>query len=610
MIKIESLDIIRQSFSNIADAIRRVTGRNKRYKVSELAGAIDDLSRMTLGNVVYDYNSDQIEINQTNLSIAMVHCDIIEEGDINGFFFMEFEASENCNVYLSFEDNGITELWSPVSFVATAGTNTISFPHEYLQRTLGIHNFVAKCYCSNGTLTVYPRDIFYSIDSTKLDDRLIDSDIEIMDLSIKQTGTDSSPSEIWIIGKDKEENIVVKSHSYDNMDGEWTLRYNFGSGIAAAIEFDGNWLLRDKENTYTLETDETPFVFIIETDGTLVVYQNADINNRKVLDTNVTQLSTVRGYKSINIKEQDQGLVCAYVKNDGTLWYMQYIYNTTTETYIWNTPLQLESYIDVTNVNIYRLNDYRLCFCIATQNLKYWLLTDRTYIGGSITPERADITFSQKGLFNLVNTVNTGTACVFENVHASQDLFYIDYTYPLRFTPEEEESSLSDLLTFTVNGSAVDIKDIYIEDDKLYIQTVEPVAWTRQSNAEIQLIINNKTQSLWICTASNNKMGLYIASETFNWVIEREITTINTNNIEEVANINFSSIGNISMPFIVTSNINVIEDPVIISYSDENSLIIQREIVTSNKNVADENANISFTALGSITMTQTGTSPI
>lgn len=579
---------------------------------SDITTVIEGVEQ-SLPHVLYDYNTWTLQVQQEDVTIGMIACYLLNNTDVNAHFSLDFYASEYCNVYIRFRDNEITELYTPMLFTVNPGHNTIGIPHAYLKRLAGIHNFIVSCQCTNGTLTIYPRGLLYTIDAGYLAERLINAGLDLLDLSIKQTAVNDTPEELWCIGLDAGE-ILVKSRPYGMAaNASWTPRYSMGKGITAAIEFDGEWVLRNDNITYTIETEEIPYIFVVEDDNTLVVYKGNDLTTRFVLDTSVTQISAVRGYKSKLHPEQDQGLIIAYVKS-GQIYYRQLVYFTTTGKVQWDEAKILDDTTTNTYVYVQRLNDYRIGFLTSNSQNNLWFISNRTYVNQAVQPEYEYLGFDMvDSLVNYVNTVNTGIPCVFEDVHAPQQTFYISYTYPLVFINREVYDddgnivTLKKLCKLVVNGTEVAIKEVYFQSNLLYIVAEEEITWTKKADAIIELIIDNSNKNIYIQTEKDKQVGLYIATETFSWRIEREVTT--TEILEQemaILNVNMNISLQVRNKEIIKSN--SIEQAVLLPDIAGIGTVSKVEKIN---NLCAEIANLSNIIItGQVTMIQTGTSPI
>lgn len=474
---------------------------------------IIDGVKQSLPHVLYDYNEDTIISRQTESTVAMIACILQGNTDVNGHFLMHFYSTEQCDVYLRFYDNEVEELYAPLKYTVNPGFNSLGVPHAYLKRLAGIHNFIVTCQCTNGQLFMYTRDILFTIDAGHLAERLIDVGMDLQDLTIKQLIENDTPEEIWAIGIDANE-VLVKSRPYNNTDTTtttaWTPKYAMGPGIAAAIEFDGNWVLRNKAQTYTIITEEEPFIFILELDNTLVVYKGDDVTTRKILDTGVTSMSVVRGYKSKKYKEQDQGVICAYIK-DNLPCYVNYTYDGVTGNYSWSSP-RLIANQEAQEVYVQRLNDYRVGFLVSNYKNNIWYISDRTYVNQGILPENCD---------SVINVLRYPSLCVIEadtsldfngTIIAPEgptDEFVVTFDYPVipRIPIQDIEVHVyvNGAETYTVEDESGKIQEISyfkklsFQENNLVIYTTKEITSLSHADCPVKVIISKYDFGLMVC---------------------------------------------------------------------------------------------------------------
>lgn len=473
----------------------------------------------SLPHVLYDYNTWQLQVEQEEMSVGMIACYLLGNTDVNGHFSLDFYASEYCNLYIRFRDNEVTELYTPMLFTVNPGHNTIGIPHAYLKRLAGIHNFVVTCQCTNGVITIYPRGLLYSIDAGYLAERLIDAGLDIMDVAIKQTAANDKTEELWCIGLDAGE-LLVKSRAYNTQaNTAWTPQYSMGKGLSAAIEFDGDWVLRDDNITYTIETEEQPYIFVIEEDKTLVVYKGDDFSTRVILDTSVDQVSVVRGYKSNAYPDQDQGLIAAYIKG-GKIYYRQLVYFQSTGKIQWDTAKLLDENTNNTFAYVQRLNDYRVGFVTSNSQNNMWYITDRTYVNQAVLPELvyADTSFD----YPILSIVEASSSLNFDGTEIqpedATDTFLIDFDYPLYFRIKASDLSVD----VTVNGNTTFDEDnteyfkaISFLDKQLKIVLNTVVTSQKYEDSTVIITVNRHEIAAW----TNNAHLHEITKEVYTFTV-------------------------------------------------------------------------------------------
>lgn len=348
---------------------------------------IIDNVKQSLPRVLYDYNTWPFTIEQDESTVSLITCRLKGDTDIQGHFLLNFTATEQAIVTLRFYDNESEELFAPLTYDIHAGYNTIGVPHAFLTRLTGLHTFAVTAQTTVGTLSVETRGALFTIDGGYLASREIDVGLDVRDLAIKQTSADNQPEEIWLVGIDENEVLVRKrSYSDQNTNVGFDPVASIGEGIDAAIEFDGDWVLRGGASQYTIETEVEPWVFWIDTNNDLYGKHGVTSNEVPILlASGVSSIHACKGYSSILYEEQDQGLVIVYLK-DNLPYYRQYQYQTTTKDKKWLQEQQLDTE-QWDFVNVHRLNDYRLSFELSSVDKNVWMYTKRTYVGQSVPPE-------------------------------------------------------------------------------------------------------------------------------------------------------------------------------------------------------------------------------
>lgn len=354
-------------------------------EASDMTAIIEGIEQ-ELPRLLYDYNTYSYAIAQKELTVGLIACYLLDSTDLQGHFTLSFFATERCNVHVRIKDNGVTELFSPQVYTVERGYASISIPHAYLKKKATDHNFSVTVQCTNGQLSIPVRGLLYTIDGGYLATRLLDPGIDIEDISIKQVSTDTEPSEIWAVGFEGNRIVLSRRIYSQQLRANWTAVKDFGEGLAAAVEFRGQWNHRTSWEKNTMDTEATPYVFILGVDNVLRVYSGADFSTVFEIDTEVSMMSACQGFNSMYDIEQDQGLIVAYVKN-GDVYYMQYLFNASADRYMWHGSILLYDGDDASFVSVHRLPDYRVGICVEHTNGINWYITDRTYVSQTVKPE-------------------------------------------------------------------------------------------------------------------------------------------------------------------------------------------------------------------------------
>jgi len=346
--------------------------------------------KQSLAKVLYDYNTGPFVGDQEETTLAFITCRLLQNTDVQGHFLCAFKNSHACCMTVRFYDNGSEELFSPLHYDLKPGYNSLDIPHAFLTRLAGPHNFFVTAQVSSGTFTVQTRGALFTIDAGYLASREVPLAMDITDIAIKQMVADEGPSEIWAIGIDKGM-AYIRSRSYKetNTNVAWTAIGSLGSAQAAAIEFDGNWVLRAESEKYTIETEADPWYFWVN-NATLYAIRGlpSETNTPTILSHSVMGgVKAAKGYGNISLPEHDQGLVVCYIDIDGYPKYCSYAYSEIAERKVWAGPFTLPVLpFKYDHIDVHRLNDYRIAFELSgTENV--WVISSRTYVGQSILPE-------------------------------------------------------------------------------------------------------------------------------------------------------------------------------------------------------------------------------
>lgn len=465
----------------------------------ESAGDVEtiiDGVKQSLPRLLYDYNTTEITIEQSEQIVAMINCYLIGNTDLQGHFLMNFTAYDRCTVHLRFFDSSMIELFSPIVHTVNNGYNTIEVPHAYLNKLIGSHSFYVTAQVTNGHLSVPIRGILYTIDGGYLAERLLNPGMDVSDISLMQLSSDREPSEIWAIGVDNNR-VIVKKRTYDlgKVNATWDAVYVLGEGTTGAIEFDGSWVRREGFVAHTLETYPLPAIAYVDRSGVLWLYQHGMTIDPIEIASNVTCVSMVRGYKSNEFVDKDQGLVLCWVQ-DGNVFYKQHAYFN--GSYQWYPTEQLTDTGDVTFVQVHRLNDYRIGIVIQTASENLWYISDRTYVSQAVPSEITNTFFSGFDKFIMMSKEEqdaisfAATANTFSNIEEAQSDFSITFTYKYLHHVELFKHTLEEwknILSVTVDSTALaaDMYDLHIEDNTIFIHMHEPtwgtvkVSWNKIS---------------------------------------------------------------------------------------------------------------------------------
>ena len=479
----------------------------------------------SLPKLLYDYNTWPLHVEQDERTIALITFRLLDHTDLQGHFQLTYVASEPTTLTLRFKDNETTELFSPLMYDLHAGRGSVGVPHAYLERLAGIHSLIVTAQVTNGSLAIETRGILFTIDGGYLAERMLDIGADVQDISIRQLSEDNGPDEIWIVGLEKEE-ALVRKRKYDlkaTVGFEPVL--SLGRAKAAAIEFDGTWVLRNNASRYTIETEEFPWLFWVDINGTLWCRKGEDESTLRSLAEGVTSCCACRGYSSTMYPDQDQGLIVTYIR-DGKACYRQYRYIQSEGQVDWDFENVFDDYSDVTKVAVHRLNDYRISFEITTITNNYWLISDRTYVNQAIPIEHINPPMTEHISAVIDPDTNLqGTAIEFADKTAAQDTFIIEYDYPLKVL---EYTDMKDLINVTINGKSVSkdeydggIKSVKFNGNQLIVILKEAV-WYNKIDFSDGVVVIKVVQS-WPFRLFIDPFYDLLPTQEFSWNISAPI---------------------------------------------------------------------------------------
>ena len=166
---------------------------------------------------------------------------------------------------------------------------------------------------------------------------------DILDVALSNYGSENHlPTTLWILSVDLEvEEVYLWSGNITT--GPFTLRKIWKGFKDGALTFDGTWDYVEGEGYATLHTDAEPFVVLINTLNQLYAFPSlrykidgsSEKNRAKLVapapgsDDRVLKVSVDKGYGSKLYKEQDQGIIIAFVTTNEmqySLYYTLYCY--------------------------------------------------------------------------------------------------------------------------------------------------------------------------------------------------------------------------------------------------------------------------------------------
>lgn len=216
-----------------------------------------------------------------------------------------------------------------------------------------------------------------------------------LDICIRREDANLDPTEI-VMAYIEDNLAKVATLPYNHTpDQKFEYKYTIGPATDVACEFNGSWkkiedrdgIYFDKETVWALVTDGEPFIVTLQ-QGALYCQNGSDSSTKIALaSSDVVKCSMIRGWKNIQKADDDQGIIVAFIKTDGRLYYTNYAIQTDGTT-IWEVAREITgSWSKVSNVSVFRTNDYRTGFALEADNNIYILLTTRNWAGMAIPSE-------------------------------------------------------------------------------------------------------------------------------------------------------------------------------------------------------------------------------
>jgi hypothetical protein len=216
-----------------------------------------------------------------------------------------------------------------------------------------------------------------------------------MDISIRKEDRRYYPDKVFMvyvlngIAKVCWQDYISAIEDKDN----WEFLYDLGSAVDVATEFDGEWqrvakdaeLCFDSPAIWIHVTIGEPWFFWVTPTGALMAQQGQG-TPLELASSGVTKVSAIRGWKSVPVPADDQGLIVAYIKN-GEVCYRNLAEQADT-TVIWESEKVVTQFgASVQNIGTFRTNDFRSGIVAEVNGDIQWVITQRDWSGMGVPPE-------------------------------------------------------------------------------------------------------------------------------------------------------------------------------------------------------------------------------
>jgi len=219
--------------------------------------------------------------------------------------------------------------------------------------------------------------------------------------------------------------VIIRSKDLPYDDSTpWEDLLLFGTDISCvAMEFDGYWDRDYNTRRFNFVTEEYPWLFYVQGGNLYAQYWQDD---PLLLATSVTKCAAIRGWVPVaGDTTNDQGLIIAYLKTDGKMYYRSYCIQAggLKDWEIQREVTELGDTID--DLALFRTNDFRLGFIAEKSGNVHWTMTERNYAGMSYWPELLTGKFSGFTAIDLIEIDYVDVAAPIEHLSGRYDTLCI-----------------------------------------------------------------------------------------------------------------------------------------------------------------------------------------
>lgn len=581
-----------------------------------------DAINKELPELLYDYNDYDIELTAyAETTIAMITAQVYEQTDINGHLACRYFATDDTILTVRFYDAQNECIFSPIVYRVIAGDGCLGIPHLYPMVDDGYHRFTVTLTTTTGTVYVDTRSVQYSIDGNQLAEGLEDAPATLTDIAA-YTDSEGKIKGVYAISLTSE-TLNIRHADYKEAESmNWITDFAIEGVDCGAIEFDGNWT--EFADSRLLITDTTPYIAYAAksaTEGeanTLYLQLYKDVATRRTVTTGVTAVELLRAWKYIDDHTfNDMGLIIAYIKTDGHVYYRSLLQSTDGGTIFENeSEIVFEGGTPpYEHLSLNRLNDYRVEVTVRDSlGNGFALISNRYYQGDSVESYNVPISVSLTlcklarpvyPVFTTVENISRTTTQAFFNMKVN--------------TPIEDIKSyfnIKDIAkTYTIESIApifdpVDIAALagQVDEDGQQLLPAHCIGllFTHgrildETNPGTLTFTNTGNDMQGPLTAISDTRPFTVPSKTISFIIpDRNIKVYNdhTDNVAVSITPIINLIGSQTYPAYHKHNINVAVTPIIINTWVNRILS------------APQSHYISTTILPVVVLTHVGTSPL
>lgn len=304
----------------------------------------------------------------------------------------------------------------------------------------------------------------------------------------------------------------------DKLKEHWKHQFDVAQAKGVSICFDARWHM-NKYKRWGMATDEAPWIFWIGTDDKLYarIWDNV---TPYMLDEDVVLIDTVRGWIPAQAGHtDDQGIIVAYIKTDGKVYYRNYCMQSDGETFIWESRKEItELGTGNLGIRLFRSNDFRVGFIAENPSGNLMALTKRNYAGMSIAPESLHAKLTGEIKFIPIGKISAETKdYLTANLEGEVYLLYAD---PFNEFTHIENTADNDgdygkLVRFKTRHELFDLQDdsfsIIDENNEVEFKSEDVTKITDNGSiiyiAEFYNFNNAKGEVEFVCNYAQNAAG-------------------------------------------------------------------------------------------------------
>ena len=220
----------------------------------------------------------------------------------------------------------------------------------------------------------------------------VDEELTAIDIAVSRQDKNQAPQELSMVYIVDGIAKLATLDATDNICRDWVYQRDLGPAVDCAIDYDGRWQritsfddeFYSATSRWALVTFGEPYIALVKPDGSLTIQQGEVVLT--LAPDGVTRVSMIRGWKTITEHTNDQGIVCAYIRN-GDVKYRNYA-EQVDNTFVWEFEKSVDEFDTsvhpATHVSIFRTNDYRIGIFAEINGEMQWAMSRRNWSGMAI----------------------------------------------------------------------------------------------------------------------------------------------------------------------------------------------------------------------------------